>query len=169
VDLDVLVVKDTFLQWISDKVTAAQLSVLYPAYAFIDTFCRGKHIFRKTICEIIDIQTIFQIEADISSQVSSLLISQELLDTIQAALKLYRAFLESNPFSPALVESGPKEQINNLWEQVLKGSFPDGYILDDFISQLQAMEKWKELYGEQCQLQAIPFHLLWLKVGQRNR
>jgi len=59
----------------------------------------------------------------------------------------------SNPFSPALVESGPKEQINNLWEQVLKESFPDGYILDDFISQLQAMEKWKELYGEQCQLQ----------------
>lgn len=152
-DIDILVVKDTFLQWISDKVTAAQLSALYPAYGLINSFCCSKNIFRKTLYEITNIQTIFQIEADICSPKSSLVISKEQLDAVQAALRLYRTFLESNPFSAVPVENEPGEQADVLWEQVLKESFPDGYVLDDYISQLQAVEKWEEICGEPCPLQ----------------
>lgn len=150
--MDSLLVKDTFLQWIAGKVTAAQLSVLYPAYGFINNFCREKNIFKKTIYEITDTQIIFQIEADICSPTSRSTISQEQADAIQSALRIYRAFLESSPFLVVSDETGAKELSHDPWELVLKESFPDGYILDDFISQLQAIDKWSKLCGEQCSL-----------------
>ena len=147
-DNDTLIVQDAFLQWISDKVTAAQLTVLYPAYAAINTFCRRKNILKKTIYEITDSQMIIQLEAEISSA-SAALISQEQQDAIQAALQLYRTFLGSELLSDILSKNTPKEQTGDLWEQMLRETFPDGYILDDFISRLQAVQNC----GERCQLQ----------------
>lgn len=41
---------------------------------------------------------------------------------------------------------------DSQWVRVLAEAFPDGYILNDFISQMQAAEKWEELYGEVCRL-----------------
>lgn len=36
------------------------------------------------------------------------------------------------------------------WLPILTESFPDGYILDDFLSQFQASAFWQERYGENC-------------------
>ena len=36
------------------------------------------------------------------------------------------------------------------WQAILADSFPDGYILDDFLSQFQASAYWQERYDENC-------------------
>ena len=36
------------------------------------------------------------------------------------------------------------------WLSILKNYFPDGYILDDFLSQFQAVAFWQERYSESC-------------------
>lgn len=39
------------------------------------------------------------------------------------------------------------------WVHILREGFPDGYILDDFLSQFQARALWQEYYGEVCPLE----------------
>ncbi len=40
----------------------------------------------------------------------------------------------------------------NQWECLLEKYFPDGFILNDFLSQLQAKAYWQELFKESCPL-----------------
>ena len=42
---------------------------------------------------------------------------------------------------------------DDRWLPILQESFPDGYILDDFLSQFQAGAYWQERYGEACPLE----------------
>ncbi len=50
---------------------------------------------------------------------------------------------------------GPKARnnqniVDERWLSILKDYFPDGYILDDFLSQFQAGAFWQERYSESC-------------------
>lgn len=42
---------------------------------------------------------------------------------------------------------------DDRWQPILQDSFPDGYILNDFLGQFQAAVFWKERYGEECPIQ----------------
>lgn len=43
--------------------------------------------------------------------------------------------------------------VDERWLPILQDSFPDGYILQDFLGQFQAVAFWQERYGEECPIQ----------------
>lgn len=51
------------------------------------------------------------------------------------------------------------------WESILREFFPDGYILDDFISQFQASGNWMEKYDEPCPLEGAAIDAAIRKCG----
>lgn len=50
------------------------------------------------------------------------------------------------------VEDHEPSVVDDRWLPILQHSFPDGYILDDFLSQFQAAGFWQERYGDICPL-----------------
>lgn len=75
----------------------------------------------------------------------------------RAAMRKYCEFVSESdlattpPITPTIVQG--RQTADPKWFKVLQEAFPDGYMLDDFISQFQAAGKWTELYGGECQLQ----------------
>ena len=51
------------------------------------------------------------------------------------------------------------------WLPILQDSFPDGYILDDFLGQFQAAAFWQERYGEGCPIQGEAIDAAMKAVG----
>lgn len=51
------------------------------------------------------------------------------------------------------------------WLPILQGFFPDGYILDDFLSQFQASAYWQERYGEDCPMEGALIDQAMKSVG----
>ena len=66
---------------------------------------------------------------------------------------LLKQEISTEPKSP--VAPGPSQVSSgdSRWSKVLTDSFPDGYIMDDFLSQFQASAYWQECYGETCPLE----------------
>lgn len=58
----------------------------------------------------------------------------------------------NNDAKPEYDDKKPATRAVNRWEEILSRYFPDGYIPDDFLSQLQAKTYWQEAYGEECPL-----------------
>lgn len=56
----------------------------------------------------------------------------------------------------------PKDE---RWQPILTESFPDGYILDDFLSQFQASAFWQERYGETCPIEGINIDCAMKSIG----
>lgn len=76
---------------------------------------------------------------------------------LRAALRKYIDFLfDYLPTAPTvnILESpiSTPTTASPQWKKVLEDGFPDGYIMDDFISQLQAVDRWQEIWGEPCPL-----------------
>ena len=53
------------------------------------------------------------------------------------------------------VETQEISSIDDRWLSILQDSFPDGYILNDFLGQFQAAAFWQERYGKECQFKAM--------------
>lgn len=51
------------------------------------------------------------------------------------------------------IEDHEPSVADDRWLPILQDSFPDGYILDDFLSQFQAAGFWQERYGDICPLE----------------
>ncbi|WP_304431393.1 hypothetical protein [Acutalibacter muris] len=51
------------------------------------------------------------------------------------------------------------------WLSILQDSFPDGYILNDFLGQFQAAAFWQERYGEECPIQGNAIDAAMKAVG----
>ena len=60
------------------------------------------------------------------------------------------------------LESGPADE---RWLPILQDSFPDGYILNDFLGQFQAAAFWQERYGEECPIQGEAIDAAMKAVG----
>lgn len=48
------------------------------------------------------------------------------------------------------VETQETVSVDDRWLSILQDSFPDGYILHDFLGQFQAAAFWQEHYGKEC-------------------
>lgn len=59
----------------------------------------------------------------------------------------------------------PANRSESPWATILREYFPDGYILDDFISQFQASGYWAEKYGESCPLEGADIDTAIRKCG----
>lgn len=59
----------------------------------------------------------------------------------------------------------PKVGVDNRWEEILGRYFPDGFILDDFLSQLQAKAFWQDTYAEECTLNGADIDAAVKSVG----
>ncbi len=55
---------------------------------------------------------------------------------------------------------------NNRWVELLAKYFPDGFILDDFLSQLQAKTYWQEAYDEECPLDGAAIDEAMKAIGE---
>ena len=90
---------------------------------------------------------------------------EDVLIQTDGAGKKYYQIMDANTASIYLYGQGtttpkvtdePSEQsaspADDRWLPILADSFPDGYILDDFLSQFQASAFWQERYGEACPL-----------------
>lgn len=55
--------------------------------------------------------------------------------------------------------------IDERWLLILQESFPDGYILNDFLGQFQAAAFWQERYGEECPIQGEAIDAAMKAVG----
>ena len=55
--------------------------------------------------------------------------------------------------------------IDERWLPILQDSFPDGYILRDFLGQFQATAFWQERYGEECPIQGDAIDVAMKAVG----
>lgn len=62
-------------------------------------------------------------------------------------------------------ESSGNTSADDRWLQILQESFPDGYILDDIISQIQAAAFWQERYGEACPIDGNDIDVAMKSVG----
>lgn len=54
---------------------------------------------------------------------------------------------------------------DNRWQCILQESFPDGYILNDSISQLQASGFWQERYHEACPIEGEAIDAVMKAIG----
>ena len=59
---------------------------------------------------------------------------------------------DSDLRSISSTEANTISEPSQRWLRILSEGFPDGYILDDFLSQFQASALWQEYYGEDCPL-----------------
>ena len=91
---------------------------------------------------------------------------------IRNAIKLYYAFIKSYRKSKeerTLHRTGA--QIDNhatddlKWQAILKECFPDGYILDDFLCQLQAAGFWEERYKKASPLSGSEIDTVMTALG----
>lgn len=67
---------------------------------------------------------------------------------IRSVTQLYYSFVKKYRKPKDVVRMSKADR----WQPILIESFPDGYILDDFLSQFQAAAFWQERYGEACPL-----------------
>ena len=54
---------------------------------------------------------------------------------------------------------------DDRWLPILQDSFPDGYILNDFLGQFQAAAFWQERYGEVCSIQGDAIDAAMKAIG----
>lgn len=54
---------------------------------------------------------------------------------------------------------------DDRWLPILQDSFPDGYILNDFLGQFQAAVFWQEHYGEECSIQGDAIDAAMKAIG----
>lgn len=54
---------------------------------------------------------------------------------------------------------------DDRWLPILQHSFPDGYILNDFLGQFQAAAFWQERYGEECPIQGDAIDAVMQAIG----
>lgn len=54
---------------------------------------------------------------------------------------------------------------DDRWLPILRDSFPDGYILNDFLGQFQAAIFWKERYGKECSIQGDAIDAAMKAIG----
>lgn len=88
----------------------------------------------------------------------------------KTAILKYLKFLQEKPdgngTSPSASDAGAQElptgsapephnstAADTRWQRLLEEVFPNGYILNDFLCQLQASGEWQQRYGEDCPLQ----------------
>lgn len=68
--------------------------------------------------------------------------------------------------TPAERAELPKQTVaDDRWLPILQDSFPDGYILNDFLGQFQAAAFWQERYGEDCPIQGEAIDAAMKAVG----
>ena len=76
---------------------------------------------------------------------------------LRASMAKYIDFLQERGTSgsnviPMVTPPQPKP-VDPRWKEILEKDFPDGYILGDFICQMQAGMMWQEHFGEACPLE----------------
>lgn len=59
---------------------------------------------------------------------------------------------EASKTTREIVRGKPIPESDSHWNEILSKYFPDGYILNDFLSQLQAKTYWQEEFGSECSL-----------------
>ena len=63
------------------------------------------------------------------------------------------------------VETQEISSIDDRWLSILQDSFPDGYILNDFLGQFQAAAFWQERYGKECPIQGDAIDAAMKAIG----
>ncbi len=58
-----------------------------------------------------------------------------------------------------------EQPADSRWLTILQDSFPDGYILKDFLSQFQAGAFWQEQYGESCPIEGVAIDYAMQAIG----
>lgn len=77
---------------------------------------------------------------------------------LRAGLRKYCEYLQANPSCSILpvVPDDPapaQPDADSRWKEILEKDFPDGYILNDFLSQFQAAATWQERFGAVCPIE----------------
>ncbi len=63
------------------------------------------------------------------------------------------------------IETQETAPADDRWLHILQNSFPDGYILNDFLGQFQAAAFWQERYGEECSIQGEAIDTAMRDIG----
>ena len=66
---------------------------------------------------------------------------------------MFKTMQENRVVQEKAIEVREQAPVDDRWQAILADSFPDGYILDDFLSQFQASAYWQERYDENCPIE----------------
>ena len=66
---------------------------------------------------------------------------------------MFKSIPENQEVQEKAIEVREQAPVDDRWQAILADSFPDGYILDDFLSQFQASAYWQERYDENCPIE----------------
>lgn len=73
--------------------------------------------------------------------------------------------IDEGPKPEGEIETPELQPIDERWVPILQNSFPDGYILNDFLGQFQAAVFWQERYGSECPIQGDDIDAAMKSVG----
>ena len=76
----------------------------------------------------------------------------------------YMLICEEQPKAGESVSEIPP-LVDDRWLPILRDSFPDGFILDDFLSQFQASAFWQEFYDEACPIEGEAIDAAMKAIG----
>lgn len=66
---------------------------------------------------------------------------------------MFKSMPENQEVQEKAIDVPEPIPVDVRWQAILADSFPDGYILDDFLSQFQASAYWQERYDENCPIE----------------
>lgn len=87
--------RDRFFEWLSGKVSPAQLSSIFDSYATIEAFCLKIHILKTPLFETTDIKIIRQVLNTIESNRLFKLEYRRQLPRAQAAARFYYQYIKA--------------------------------------------------------------------------
>ena len=106
--------EETFLFWLKDKVSPAQLSELYLAYTIIDEFCMKKNIISESVLKITDLMQINLVEDIIEHNRIFKFENRKDLKKIYSAMKYYILFLKEKTNVQSKEEFTKTNKFSNL-------------------------------------------------------
>lgn len=106
-----LSVQEQFFNWLSNKVSPAQLSELFFTYSEIESFCIGRKILKKPLFETTNVQTIASVKSIVDSNKLFRFTHKKKIGKMQSAVQYYYGFvkeLQNHKQSPETEDEGTK-------------------------------------------------------------
>ena len=142
---------ETFFQWMAENYPDSDFITIRAYYKSLNELLVGRGILPQPIASIKDEGAIARAEAWADKVIKG----EEFRRTAVWLLQEYKQYLgKAIPSNVCQCDNtAVVSTTDNSWLPILKESFIDGYILDDFLSQFQAAAYWQERYGKACPIE----------------
>lgn len=160
--------EETFLFWLKDKVSPAQLSELYLAYTIIDEFCMKKNIISESVLKITDLMQINLVEDIIEHNRIFKFENRKDLKKIYSAMKYYILFLKEKTNVQSKEEFTKTNKFSNLINsRLVEGSEKVKEIDFDNIDDLSYTKPIYASYFEETIAEIVSWKQLYVGIFKK--